>query len=66
MLFGFCGILKDAELEAKQPLKEVSIEVILEAQRRQQEEREKEKKKKETVLRKKGLNPSEHGEDTFS
>ena len=54
--------MKDAELEAKQPLKQVSIEEILEAQRQQQEEKEREKKKKETILRSKGINPSEHSE----
>ena len=53
-------------MEAKQPLKEVSIDVILEAQRQKQEEREREKKRKETILRSRGINPSEHTEDTFS
>ena len=53
-------------MEAKQPLKQVSIEVILEAQRQQQEEREQEKKKREATLRARGMNPSELNEDTFS
>lgn len=58
--------LQDAELEARQPLKQVPIEVILEAQRQQQEERKQDKKKKENILRFRGINPSEHNEDTFS
>jgi hypothetical protein len=47
-------------------LKEVSIDTILEAQRLQQEERGREKKKKEDLLRSKGINPSEHHEDSYA
>lgn len=65
-LLGFFFPPQDAELESKQPLKEVSIDTILEAQRQQQEERGKEKKKREDLLRRKGLNPSEHSEDSFA
>lgn len=58
-----CGEI-DAELESKQPLKQVGIDNILEAQRQQQEKKEKEKKKKEIILRSRGINP--HNEETFS
>lgn len=64
--YDICWFVQDAELEAKQPLKQVSIDVILEAQRQQQEERVKEKKKRENILRSRGINPLEHNEDTFS
>jgi len=43
----------------------VDIEEILEAQRLQQEDKQKEKKKKESILRARGINPLEHGEDTL-
>lgn len=59
----FFSPFQDAELESKQPLTEVSIDIILEAQRRQQE---REKRKKETILRSRGINPSEHVEDSFT
>lgn len=61
----FVSNLKDAELEAKQPLKAVDIDTILDAQRMQQEERGREKKKKQYLLRRKGINPLEH-EDSFT
>ena len=58
-------VYKDAELESQQNLTEVPIDDILEAQRQQQENKQQEKKKRETILRARGINPLEHGEETF-
>ena len=63
--FPLLVIHQDAELESRQNLTEVDIDEILEAQRLQQEDKQKEKKKKESILRARGINPLEHGEDTL-
>ena len=59
-------LLQDAQLESQQSLTKVSIDVIMEVQRKQREEAEREKKKKEKILKVRGINPLEHMEDTFS
>lgn len=50
-------------MEASQPLKKVSIDEILEAQRLVQEKAEAEKKKREQLLRARGMRPLDHTED---
>ena len=54
---------QDSDMEANQPLKKVSIDEILEAQRLAQEKTEAEKKKREQLLRARGMRPLDHTED---
>ena len=55
---------QDSELEGRQELEKVSIDVILEAQRVEQERKEEERKKREQLLRSRGMRPLDHEYDT--
>ena len=58
---------QDPILESSQPLVHVSIDDILEAQRKMQEERQEEKKKRAATLRARGMRPLDHEtEDAFT
>lgn len=56
-------LFQDPDMEANQPLKKVSIDEILEAQRLAQEKTEAEKKKREQLLRARGMRSLDHTED---
>ena len=48
-------VLKDTEREAELPLREVSIEDILDAQRKEQEEKQDQQKKIAKALKERGM-----------
>ncbi|XP_064403936.1 U6 snRNA-associated Sm-like protein LSm1 [Halichondria panicea] len=61
-----CGEI-DALKESTQSLVQVSIDDVLEAQRKQQEARDNEKKQREAVLRARGMRPTDTGaQDAFT